>query len=160
MECAALLPDPAQALGQDTETANVLSPASLFVPPSAHSALRRLWFQTLVCVCRGRGQRNITPLNLNVISAPFIPNQPCSPCDPSLCHPDYRNLQNMWYSVFPSCPALTTRLRRRISTLRGAHGSAYKPGCVRRACALWRSIKQVSGCVSICSREGSDSPII
>lgn len=35
--------------------------------------------------------------------------------------------------------------------------------CVWHACVrahFWRSIKQVSGCVSICSREGSDSPII
>lgn len=43
---------------------------------------------------------------------------------------------------------------------RHVHTRSERGGCVRRACALWRSIKQVSGCVSICSREGSDSPII
>lgn len=39
-----------------------------------------------------KGTEKRYPMNLNLISTQFIPNLPCSPSSPSLCHPDYRNL--------------------------------------------------------------------
>lgn len=74
---------------------------------------------------RGRGKRY--PDEPESYQRGIHPQPPCSPSGPSLCHPDYFNLQNMRYSIFLSCPALTTRLRKTHLILRGTRGSAYTP---------------------------------
>lgn len=63
-----------------------LCPFPLLALLSDHFGFRRS------SVFAEEGGRNASLMNLNLISAQSIPDLPCSPSSPSLCHPDCRNL--------------------------------------------------------------------